>query len=81
MDCEGGENDSIPSASEDTLRNFSHIMVEYHYWYKNLKRKLEKRKVSVTRLYAVGAKSARKIYLCKTNLILIHQKSIRFTRR
>lgn len=56
MDCEGGENDSILSASEDTLRNFSHIMVEYHYWYKNLKRKLEKGSfnVSVTRLYAVG---------------------------
>ena len=42
MDCEGCEYDSILSASEETLQNFTRIMIEYHHGYKNLKQKLEK---------------------------------------
>jgi FkbM family methyltransferase len=51
MDCEGCEYDIIFSSSRDTLRRFSHIQIEYHYGYKNLKEKLEKYgfSVSVTR--------------------------------
>jgi len=51
MDCEGCEYDSILSSSKDTLRKFSHIQIEYHYGYKNLKKKLEECgfQVSVTR--------------------------------
>jgi FkbM family methyltransferase len=51
MDCEGCEYDTILSSSADTLRFFSHIQVEYHRGYKNLKEKLEKCgfHVSVTR--------------------------------
>jgi FkbM family methyltransferase len=41
MDCEGCEYDSILSASRDVLRSFSHIQIEYHYGYKDLKQKLE----------------------------------------
>jgi FkbM family methyltransferase len=42
MDCEGCEYEPILSANENTLRKFSHIMIEYHFGYKNLKEKLEK---------------------------------------
>lgn len=42
MDCEGCEYDSILNSSEDTLKKFSHIQLEYHYGYKNIKNKLEK---------------------------------------
>jgi FkbM family methyltransferase len=42
MDCEGCEYDTILSSSADTLGFFSHIQVEYHRGYKNLKEKLEK---------------------------------------
>jgi FkbM family methyltransferase len=51
MDCEGCEYQTILSASEDTLQKFSHILIEYHHGYKNLKEKLEKShfSVSVTR--------------------------------
>jgi len=50
MDCEGCEYDII-SASDDVLRRFSHIYLEYHYGYENLKERLEKCgfNVSVTR--------------------------------
>ncbi len=41
MDCEGCEYDSILSASRDVIRSFSHIQIEYHYGYKDLKYKLE----------------------------------------
>ena len=41
IDCEGCEYDTILSSSEETLKNFSHIQIEYHYGYKNLKQKLE----------------------------------------
>jgi FkbM family methyltransferase len=42
MDCEGCEYESILSADENTLQKFNHIMIEYHYGYKNLKQKLER---------------------------------------
>jgi FkbM family methyltransferase len=41
MDCEGCEYESILLASKDVLRSFSHIQIEYHYGYKDLKYKLE----------------------------------------
>ena len=51
MDCEGCEYETILSAAGSTLKKFSHIIIEYHFGYKNLKEKLEKNnfKVSVTR--------------------------------
>jgi FkbM family methyltransferase len=48
MDCEGCEYDVILSCAESTLRRFSHIQVEYHYGYKNIKEKLEKCGFSVS---------------------------------
>jgi FkbM family methyltransferase len=42
IDCEGCEYDVILSASKNILRRFSHIHVEYHWGYRNLKEKLEK---------------------------------------
>lgn len=48
IDCEGCEYDVIIRASNDTLRRFSHIQIEYHYGYKNLKEKLEKNGFKVT---------------------------------
>jgi len=42
MDCEGCEYESILFSTCDTLRFFSHIQIEYHNGYQNLKEKLEK---------------------------------------
>jgi FkbM family methyltransferase len=42
IDCEGCEYDSLLNLSCDELKKFSHILVEYHYGYKNLQEKLEK---------------------------------------
>jgi FkbM family methyltransferase len=41
MDCEGSEYAAILEASPAVLRRFSHLMMEYHYGYRNLKRQLE----------------------------------------
>lgn len=41
MDCEGCEYDTILFSDCDTLRSFSHIQIEYHNGYQNLKEKLE----------------------------------------
>jgi len=41
MDCEGCEYDTILSATNETLTYFSHIQIEYHFGYKNLKKKLQ----------------------------------------
>jgi FkbM family methyltransferase len=51
MDCEGCEYETVLSADNSTLKRFSHIIIEYHLGYKNLKEKLEKNnfRVSVTR--------------------------------
>lgn len=42
MDCEGCEYESILLSERDTLRKFTHIQIEYHNGYKNLREKLEK---------------------------------------
>jgi FkbM family methyltransferase len=51
IDCEGCEYQTILSSDDNTLKYFSHIQIEYHNGYKNLKEKLEKSEfiVSVTR--------------------------------
>jgi len=41
MDCEGCEYPSILNTPNEVLRNFEQIMIEYHYGYLNLKKKLE----------------------------------------
>jgi len=41
MDCEGCEYDSILMEDCSTIRKFSHIQMEYHKGYKNIKEKLE----------------------------------------
>jgi len=47
MDCEGCEYDSILETSNKILKKFSHIQIEYHYGYKNLKDKLNQAGFSV----------------------------------
>ncbi|HXW12137.1 MAG TPA: FkbM family methyltransferase [Nitrososphaeraceae archaeon] len=42
IDCEGCEYQTILSSEDCTLKFFSHILIEYHDGYKNLKEKLEK---------------------------------------
>ena len=42
MDCEGCEYETVLSADKHILQKFSHMMIEYHYGYKNLKEKIEK---------------------------------------
>lgn len=41
MDCEGCEYETILSSADNILQKFSHIQIEYHYGYKNLKERLE----------------------------------------
>ncbi|MEM3859552.1 MAG: FkbM family methyltransferase [Candidatus Micrarchaeaceae archaeon] len=41
MDCEGCEYGIILNAKPETLKKFDQIMIEYHYGYKNLVRKLK----------------------------------------
>jgi FkbM family methyltransferase len=41
IDCEGCEYNSILNTPNEVLRNFEQIMIEYHYGYLNLKKKLE----------------------------------------
>jgi FkbM family methyltransferase len=41
MDCEGCEYESILSTASTTLQRFSHILIEYHYGYNDLKQKLK----------------------------------------
>jgi hypothetical protein len=41
MDCEGCEYNSILNTPNEILRNFEQIMLEYHYGYLNLKKKLK----------------------------------------
>jgi FkbM family methyltransferase len=41
IDCEGCEYDIILNSSNDVLRKFSNIIIEYHKGYVNLKRKIE----------------------------------------
>jgi FkbM family methyltransferase len=63
IDCEGCEYQTILSSDDDTLKYFSHIQIEYHNGYKNLKEKLEKCNFTVavsTPLLEVSATSAGK---------------------
>jgi hypothetical protein len=48
VDCEGCEYDLILNASYDDLRRFTHIQIEYHFGYQNLKIKLEECGFNVT---------------------------------
>jgi FkbM family methyltransferase len=48
MDCEGCEYESILNSSRELLRRFSHIQLEYHRGYTNLKDKLEKNGFTVS---------------------------------
>ena len=48
IDCEGCEIDVILSSTKETLRKFTHIEIEYHYGYKDLKQKLEDCGFSIT---------------------------------
>lgn len=48
MDCEGCEYDTIKSTSEEILKKFSHIQIEYHSGYFDLKKKLENCGFNVT---------------------------------
>ena len=51
MDCEGCEYDSILTSNDETLRHFEHIMLEYHYGYDSLFKKLKEAgyKVKITK--------------------------------
>jgi FkbM family methyltransferase len=66
MNCEGCEYDSILFSTCDTLRSFSHIQLEYHNGYQNLKKKLENCgfHVVITRplLVKSSCKGCKKIY-------------------
>jgi FkbM family methyltransferase len=55
IDCEGCEYRIIFDAKDETLRRFSHVQIEYHSGYRNLKKKFEDLgfKVSVSRPTAV----------------------------
>ena len=48
VDCEGCEYNFILSASCSDLRKFTHIQIEYHFGYQNLKSKLEECGFEVT---------------------------------
>jgi FkbM family methyltransferase len=54
MDCEGCEYDTILSASDTILRQFSHILIEYHDGYKDLKERLEKAAFEVNPIKITG---------------------------
>lgn len=41
LDCEGCEYDAIMNSPNELLKKFSHIQIEYHDGYNNLKKKLE----------------------------------------
>ncbi|HXX05491.1 MAG TPA: FkbM family methyltransferase, partial [Candidatus Bathyarchaeia archaeon] len=55
MDCEGCEYEVILSASQNILRKFSHIQIEYHSGYRNLKKKLENSGFSVSKILSDNA--------------------------
>ena len=65
MDCEGCEYNSILSSSNEVLQRFTHMCIEYHYGYQNLKKKLEDAgfKVSITApIYATNVMNKKKMY-------------------
>jgi FkbM family methyltransferase len=54
MDCEGCEYDIILTASDSLLRQFSHMLIEYHAGYKDLKERLEKSAFEVRPIKLTG---------------------------
>lgn len=56
MDCEGCEYETILNSSKETLQKFSHMQIEYHGGYKNIKKKLEGCGFNVTKLFADNTK-------------------------
>ena len=62
LDCEGCEYDVIMTTDKSILTKFTHIQIEYHYGYKNLKNKLENCgfKVTVTDPHYIKNKQAGK---------------------
>ncbi|MEM3265170.1 MAG: FkbM family methyltransferase [Thermoplasmata archaeon] len=55
IDCEGCEYGIVLNAKKETLKKFDQIMIEYHYGYKNLVRKLKEAgfhvKITVPQFY------------------------------
>lgn len=51
IDCEGCEYDALLNEDRETLRKFSHIIMEYHYGYLNIRKKLEAAGFKVTQTY------------------------------
>lgn len=47
VDCEGCEYDIFLNSSNELIRNFSHIIIEFHKGFKDLKKKLEEAHYSV----------------------------------
>ena len=47
VDCEGCEYDLILNASDDALKAFDQIIMEYHYGYKNLLKRLRQARFKV----------------------------------
>ena len=41
MDCEGSEYPIIMNANDEVLKRFTHIQIEYHYGYRNIRQRLE----------------------------------------
>lgn len=56
MDCEGCEYETLLNSSKETLQKFSHIQIEYHNGYQNIKKKLENCGFKVTKLFADNTK-------------------------
>jgi FkbM family methyltransferase len=54
MDCEGCEYDTILSATETVLRQFSHMLIEYHDGYTDLRERLEKSGFEVRSIKITG---------------------------
>jgi FkbM family methyltransferase len=61
MDCEGYEYQIILSSKDETLKRFSHIQIEYHSGYSNLKNRLQDLgfEVSITRPVALRHSNSR----------------------
>lgn len=65
IDCEGREYDIILNSSDELLRKFDYIIMEYHYGFKNLQKKLQAAGFSVicekpAKLYASDRQDGRK---------------------
>jgi FkbM family methyltransferase len=54
LDCEGCKYEVILSSSDNVLRRFSNILIEYHYGYNDIKEKLEKLNFNVSLVNIAG---------------------------